>query len=270
MYLLIDIGASKTRIALSEDGKTIEEPRIIETIKDFEEELLAIQRNTQDLLHGRTANVGIVGVAGVFNKEHSILDYAPHLPEWAGKPIKARLEEALSIKVYIENDTALVGLGEAVSGAGKGYSIVAYLTISTGVGGVRIVNKKLDEYARGFEPGHQIIHCDGPKELEYFISGAVLEERHGCIPSDIKDPHVWDEVVTFTGYGIYNTLVYWSPDIVIVGGGLIVHDLIDLEVVRKKVREITKVYRDIPPIVKALHGDLGGLYGGLASIKEVE
>ena len=34
----------------------------------------------------------------------------------------------------------MVGLGEAVHGAGRGNCIVMYMTISTGVGGARIVH----------------------------------------------------------------------------------------------------------------------------------
>ncbi len=35
MYLLFDIGATKTRVAYSADGKTLGSPRIIPTQKDF-------------------------------------------------------------------------------------------------------------------------------------------------------------------------------------------------------------------------------------------
>jgi glucokinase len=55
------------------------------------------------------------------------------------------------------------GLGEAVFGAGKGREIVVYMTISTGVGGARIVGGKIDASAMGFEPGHQIIDACGGK-----------------------------------------------------------------------------------------------------------
>src|SRR4030066_415253 len=50
---------------------------------------------------------------------------------------------------------------EKVKGAGKGFNIVAFLTIGTGVGGARIVGGKPDANVFGFEPGHQIIDLGG-------------------------------------------------------------------------------------------------------------
>ena len=60
----------------------------------------------------------------------------------------------------IANDTAVVGLGEAHRGAGIGYNIVTYITVSTGVGGTRIVDGRIDRRIYGFEPGHQTIDID--------------------------------------------------------------------------------------------------------------
>ena len=39
MYLLFDIGGTKTRVALSRDGKSFEEPRIVPTSANYEESM---------------------------------------------------------------------------------------------------------------------------------------------------------------------------------------------------------------------------------------
>jgi len=77
--------------------------------------------------------------------------------------------------VFIENDASIVGLGEAVSGAGMGEEIVVYITVSTGVGGTRIVSGEIDEHAYGFEPGHELINMQD--SLEDLVSGTAVEER---------------------------------------------------------------------------------------------
>ncbi|OHA65822.1 MAG: hypothetical protein A3D64_01030 [Candidatus Wildermuthbacteria bacterium RIFCSPHIGHO2_02_FULL_49_9] len=46
-----------------------------------------------------------------------------HITSWVGKPLKRELEYVFRAPVRVENDTALVGLREAVRGAGQGYPI---------------------------------------------------------------------------------------------------------------------------------------------------
>lgn len=84
--------------------------------------------------------------------------------------------------MFLANDADLVGLGEAVYGAGKGYKVVAYFTVSTGVGGARIVNKRIDKGVFSFEPGWQYVYGQGLNScnrqmydfLEFFVSGTAL------------------------------------------------------------------------------------------------
>ena len=85
---------------------------------------------------------------------------APHLPGWIRKPFSERLKAELACPVFLENDSAIVALGEAHHGAGKGDDIMAYLTVSTGMGGARIVHGAIDVNVFGFEPGHQYIDFD--------------------------------------------------------------------------------------------------------------
>jgi glucokinase len=115
------------------------------------------------------------------------------LPDWQRKPLASALSKRLDgAPVYIENDKAVVGLGEATYGAGVGYGIVAYHTVSTGVGGVRTEDGKISRASAGFEPGHQIIDIDGSllddgtsHTLESLVSGYSLEKRRGVKPYEI-------------------------------------------------------------------------------------
>jgi predicted NBD/HSP70 family sugar kinase len=49
MFILFDIGGTNMRVALSRDGETFEEPRIIPTPKDFDAGMLAIKGLVQEL-----------------------------------------------------------------------------------------------------------------------------------------------------------------------------------------------------------------------------
>ena len=187
MFILFDIGGTNMRVAISRDKETFEDPVIIPTPKDFDEGMKAIKDIAHDLARGGTITAIGGGIAGALNRDRTVFVSGPHLQGWNAKPIKKALEDAVGAPAFVENDTAIVGLGEAVSGAGKGHQIVAYVTVSTGVGGARIVNQKIDVSALGFEPGHQIIDAGGGLhntsvgglgiDLEGYISGTAISER---------------------------------------------------------------------------------------------
>ncbi|GEM_PF-83881 len=263
-YVLFDIGGTNTRIGVSFDGQTISASEIFKTPKDFDQGIELIHQTAIRLLHGQSASFAAGGVAGPLTLDKSGTVNAPHLPGWSGRPLKLEIATKLGCEVFLENDTAMAGLGEAVFGAGKEKQIVAYLTISTGVNGVRVVNRELEPNALGFEIGHQIIDLDGSMrhaDLESLISGSALERRYGQSPQDITNPAVWEDVARQSAYGINNMIVFWSPDIVIMGGSLM--KKISIERVKMHVKAILKFYPELPVIVKSELGDLGGLWGAL-------
>jgi glucokinase len=276
MYLVFDIGGSKTRLALSSDKATLGEMKVIDTPKDFEEGIKLIKKTVSELSGKEKFKGAAGGVAGVLDKTKSELARAPHLDGWAWKPLKEKLEEILLCPVRLENDSAVVGLGEAHEGKGKGQKIVGYLTVSTGVGGARIVSGKIDENSLGFEPGHQIIDPNGPiclacgvkGHLEAYISGYQVGLQYKVPPYEIADKAVWEELSKYLAIGINNILVHWSPDIMVVGGSMMKQVGIPIDRVREHLKEIFKIFPAIPPIELASLGDQGGLYGGLALLRE--
>ncbi len=204
----------------------------------------------------------IVGLPGTLSPEKNLLDRAPNLLLWEKIPIKKILEETFKVSVYLENDTALVGLGEAHFGAGRGFGIVAYISVSTGVGGVRIVDGKIDESSFGFEPGHQIIEG---KDLELQIGGAALKHHFGKDPREITDPSVWAEMARVLSVGLYNMALLWSPEVIILGGSMVRGSPgISVAEVEKNTKELLKIFPHPPAIIPSTLEDLGGLWGGLA------
>ncbi len=277
MYIVFDIGGTKMRIARSDDAQNFAEPVILDTPKDFDLGMEAFAKAFETLSRGETPLGVAGGIAGPLNKEKSTLVGAPNLPGWIGKPLKARLSEIAKCAVSIENDTAMVGLGEAHVGAGKDAPIVAYITISTGVGGVRLVNGRIDVSAYGFEPGHQIIDAGGKLretsvggqgiDFEGMVSGTSLTQRYGKKPYELTDDAFWDEMARVTAYGINNTIVHWSPHVVVLGGSMMKKIGIKAERVAEYLRGILHVFPEHPRLVHSELGDLGGLHGSLAYLR---
>lgn len=276
MDIAIDIGGTKTRIAASEDMVTFAEPIRLDTPQSFDEGMAAIAAAVQSLLKGEQARRAIAGVPGTLAKDGAGLYSAPNLTGWAAKPLKAELEKIMGCPTVLKNDSALVGLGEAVVGAGKGYGIVAYVTVSTGVGGARIVDGKIDRTVFGFEPGHQVIDMDGTVapflgvEAEDLVSGSATEVRFGKKAYQVAEEGAWEELARWVSYLLNNTIVHWSPDAVVLGGSMIVgNPAIGIDRIRYYLSEVLTVYPELPAIVPAALSDVGGIHGGLCYLRDI-
>jgi len=278
MYILFDIGGTKMRIALSRDEEVFDAPIILDTPKSYKDGIELLAKTASGLEWGEDIKAAVGGIAGPLSKDKKSLLGGPNLADWIGKPIADDLSRLLGAPVYLENDTALVGLGEVNAGAGKGKNIVAYITVSTGVGGARIIEGAIDDASVGFEPGHQIIdadktlcpECEG-NDLESLISGTSIEKRFGKKPYEIKDEKLWEETLPeILAYGLNNIIVHWSPDVIVLGGSMIVGDpAISVSSTEKYLKNIVKIFPDLPEIKKAELGALGGLHGALSYARQI-
>ena len=165
----------------------------------------------------------------------------------------------------IYNDALLAGLGEAVQGAGKDKNIVGYIGLGTGIGTARITGKKLD--VRGFEAGHHIVDVSNNESWEEKISGRLIKEKYGKCPQEL-DREVYEDYVKKIAIGVYNAVLFWSPEIVVVGGALISEkESFKIEEIAAAVSDINEALPALPPIVKSELGDNAGLYGAMTIIE---
>lgn len=267
MHIIFDIGGTKTRVASALSSESFNDPVILDTPQSYDDGIDLLKKTVLSLSGGQPITQIIGGIAGPWDDVQGTLISSDNLPDWAGKPLKQDLEKSFYTTVSIDNDAVMVGIGEAVFGAGKGYEIVAYITVSTGVGGAKIVHGKVEDHSVGFEPGKQILDAEG-HTLEDLISGKALEKRTGKKPIDIRDEVIWDSLAKNLAFGLNNIIVDWSPDVVVLGGSMMNHVGISVEKTQQYVTQILKVFPIVPPIKKATLGDIGGLYGGLARMRK--
>lgn len=279
MKILFDIGGTKTRVAGTTDLETFTEPVVFETPKDFDEFLFRFKDTALEVASGEAIEAVAGDFAGPFKEDKETLFRMPSIPEWGNDiAIKKKLEETLGVRVLVANDADVVGLGEAVFGGGRGADIVAYMTISTGVGGARIVNGKIDVGVYSVEPGWQIIdagrslcsNCSKHGFLHDYIAGKSVEEREGKKPHEILSDEYWDGIARWLAYGLYNTTVHWSPQRIVLGGSMMKEVGIHIPDVEKHLTEILEIYPKIPEIRKAELGDFGGLYGAMALLRNAQ
>ena len=289
MYILFDIGGTKTRIAVSKDLESFGEPVIVATPKSFEEGIEAIVKTVKELCGKEPLEAAAGGIAASLNKEKTELaGGGPNIVDWLRKPIKCRLEEALGCPVSIENDTAMGGLAQVTYGPAQGAEIAVYVTVSTGVGGCRFVDGKIDKSALGFEPGWQIVGVpelckeQGKDEEEWLsgycsngylishIGGICTERAENKKPVEIIDESFWKKKAKFLAYGLHNIYTMWSPDIIVVGGSMTNKIGISLEQTHKYLSQtLHSVFPGVSPkIISAEFGDKMGLWGAMAYLKQ--
>jgi predicted NBD/HSP70 family sugar kinase len=265
MFLLGDVGGTKTKIALSRNLKDIDEIFVFETKEKYKDFLKVIEKFKE-----RKIKQTCFGFAGNFDKKKERLIYAPNLKDYEGRNLKKDIERILKCKVILENDAVLAGLGEAHFGAGKNYKIFSYLTFSSGIGGAKIVNYKVDENVLGFEPGHSLFLLNWEKdktlvfEVEDLIGGKSLEEVFKKRLKEIKDKKFWREITKLYVLFLVNASLFWSTEVIIIGGGI--SRRLDFKVLNKDFRGFHPLGWRVK-ILRSKLGDLSGIYGGLTMLK---
>lgn len=270
MKIVLDIGGSNTRAGLFSVDGTLVAKRVETTLQEYQKGTARIAWLVRQLSPSSTPDGVAVVIAGVLNRDEGTILVSPNLSSWERKPLTRDLARTLGVPVTLGNDAVAAGLGEARFGAGKGRRIVAFLTISTGIGGAKIVEGQVDANAWGFEPGNQMINVSETHTIgnfrrgtwESYASGTAFEKRYGVSPKECADPTIWEDFATYLAAGITNVMVLWSPDIVVLGGGVAKSAEKFLPLLHKQLEELV-VFPQKPPVVVGSLGDDAGLYGGL-------
>ena len=263
MILVADIGGSHTRLSINDVPDSLEEPIVYDTPADFNDAISTFARAAMDISKGRPITSGVVGIAGTLSADRRVLLRSPHLRGWENRDVAATFGQAIGAPVRFENDVALGALGEATRGAGVGASIIAYVAVGTGVNGARVVDGKIDVTALGFEIGHQRLDIGADaQELEELVSGSALFTKYGRPASEITDPDIWNECADILAIGLYNTILHWSPERIVLGGSLLLgtHG-IPVERVNTALQSINTALPALPEIRLAALGDSSVLSG---------
>lgn len=271
MFILFDVGGTRMRVAPAIDGQTFGEPLVVATPQDFEEGFERLSSAIRTVSRSGPIEYIIGGLPGTLASNKGELMIAPNLPHWAHGSIRERLQEEFNAPVLLENDSALVALGEALYGAGKGYNIVGYLTFSTGVGGARVTGGTIDQSAHSFEPGKILIDSHGAfRTLEDGTSGSGFISQYGLDPKEVSGIEPWLEAARLAARGVHTAIMFWSPDVMILGGPMIVGSpSIPFDEIEKEARFLLKERESHLILRKATLDAFGGLWGSIALLSKI-
>ena len=186
---------------------------------------------------GLASMVGI-GLPGPMDADARVARVCINLPGWEEVPLAAWLEPRLKRKVTLANDGNCALVGEAWKGAAVGCSDVVLLTLGTGVGGGVMLGGKLFTGHNGAaaEPGLITLFPEGPDcnsgnrgSLEQYASITGLGRLSDAEPSslamaasrgDEQAKAQWERYGQLLGTGISSLVYMFTPQLVLLGGGL--------------------------------------------------
>ena len=186
---------------------------------------------------GRASVVGI-GLPGPMDAEARIARVCINLPGWEEVPLAAWLEPRLNRRVTLANDGNCALVGEAWKGAASGFDDVVLLTLGTGVGGGVMLSGALftGHHGAAAEPGLITLFPEGPEcnsgnrgSLEQFASITGLQRLGADDPAalaaaasrgDQEALAIWDRYGELLGTGISSLVYLFTPQLVLLGGGL--------------------------------------------------
>ncbi len=108
-------------------------------------------------LHDESRRYGVdvrgvgVGIPSIIDSKAGVVVWAPILG-WRNLPIRDRLEEALSLPVFVENEVNLSALGESWLGVGRDVDTLVCLSLGGGIGAGIVLDGRLHRgahYAAG-------------------------------------------------------------------------------------------------------------------------
>jgi predicted NBD/HSP70 family sugar kinase len=259
MYAAIDIGGTKTLVAVFDKNRNIVEKHKFPTNHEYSIFIKDLKDNVAKLTT-KEFQRAVVAAPAWIDRKHGIATNFGNLP-WKNVHIEKDVERILHCPTDVENDANLAGIGEAFALENLQQKVL-YITVSTGIGGGYIVNGKIDKSFEDTEIGHMLLeHKDRLVRWEKFASGSAIYEKYGMKASDIEDPQAWYMIARNLAIGMINVIATMNPDTIVIGGGVGSH----FEKFGDRLKEQLKIYENpmvkIPTIIQAVHPEDAVLFG---------
>jgi glucokinase len=182
--------------------------------------------------------------------------WAPNLPGWDHIPLRDELAARLPVPIVLDSDRAAYVTGEQWLGAAQGLSDVIFLAVGTGIGAGIISGGRLirgaDDIAGAvgwfaLDPRKQEIYkrvgcfeaeCAGPSLARRANDGqsteALIERAPG---GEAAAQRIVGETIHYLAMGVANLVSVLNPQMIVLGGGLMLAGDLFLEPLRREMLE---------------------------------
>lgn len=289
----VDLGGTRLRAALvNTDGNILKRTEAATRASSGPDVILQqiatlVEEVSQAIDHRQVCGLGLCA-PGPLDTEAGLALSTPTIDGFVDFPLRDQLAQRVPWPVILENDAIAATYGEWQQGAGQKKNNLVYITASTGIGGGAVIDGRLIHGRKGMANhfGHMMLTQDGPLCAcgnrgcwEALASGTALDKRAGTIgfsnsrevfeasrQGNAKAQQIVDETAKWFGIGIVNLLHLYSPDCVVVGGGLSnAYDQLIAGISQYVKFAAMPPFRDVP-VVKAALGDNSGLIGASAMV----
>jgi glucokinase len=284
----IDIGGSAIKIGIvASDGTVLRRERVPMAMLGAPipvvDAIVAAIRPMLDATRAEKKSVAGIGVsvAGFLNQGRTAMIHNANLPALREFPLRPALEERLSLDCRLEVDSNAAVLAEYRHGGGRGSARLLGVTVGTGLGGGVIIDGELLRYTGecAGDIGHIIVDrkgrlctCGARGCLEAMVNVAALSERgNGRSVRDIisaaregDEPSLKavSETGWWIGLGLASLSPLFSPDRIVVGGGIAAAGELLLAPVRASYHEhVRPEFRETTRVVGSTFDGWDGMIG---------
>jgi glucokinase len=230
--LAIDLGGTKTAIALVDECGRISQKRKLPAESTFEATIAQITADCP-----RSISAAGVIVPGIYDPATGGA-WAPNLWGREFHPIRTALDQHLHVPVAIGSDRTGSVLAEQWLGAARGLEHVLFIAVGTGIGVGIVANGRPLEGARGIAGAAGWMVVGGPWKPEYAAcggweteaAGPAVARRAGMESAEAVveaaragDNNALDALARTADYlalGIAGLIALLDPEMVVLGGGL--------------------------------------------------
>jgi len=238
LNLAVDIGGSKTIVALCYKNKIIATKQIPTSTNGFDE----FQRDfylafttlcSESSIEPSSIVSAVIASPGLLDIKNGVVIRAINL-DWNSVSVVEHFRSMLGIEnIKLESDKSCAALAEYSARKSK-YRNLLYFTASTGISCAFVIDGKVWGGANNFagEIGQTIIdgnEIDRNKTLERAASGGAILRESGKLAADLQkeadqgnleSKRILTEAGKTLGLAIFNQIQILDPEVCVLGGGL--------------------------------------------------
>ena len=212
MYLGIDIGGTKTLIALFTKRGRIIRRKKFRTPQGSTTFIRELENNLAKFTKYKVRSV-VVAIPGLVQKNYSV-KFGNR--KWDDIDIYTPVKNLFDCQVWFENDANLASLFESYRLPGK----TVFLTFSTGIGGGVAEKNHILPESDQFEPGHKLYQYNGEvKEWEDIAAASAIENYyHVDRATNLRKKPILEDIAKRIYLGLPDVVNEYHPDTIVLGG----------------------------------------------------
>jgi len=281
MYLVIDIGGTKTLIALfNSRGRVIKKYKFktpasrseflgilksaLIPFSDVYAEKIHLKTGVRSpSRHPRQINHVIIAIPG--QVEHNIATKFGNRP-WKNLDLAHELKKLFTAPITLKNDADLATIYESTFHRGRSL----YLTFSTGIGGGIASRGQLAKNSSSVEPGHiRYIFNNSNLEWEDIASCNAIGAAYGVQATSVRGQAAYSDIAFRVSIGLPHLIQKYHPDVIIIGGPLALLFPHFKSALRINIRRFLPHTKKLPRIIAAKRPKESVIYGGYTYAKKL-